>query len=307
MVDPGSGGPIEIPMLRLTVCHEQQPTIIGTTGHDTLVATPGIDVIATLGGDDDIEDLSSSDIVCTAAPTLPYEVDSVGYCVDGPVNIRRGPSIDYDIVGRFGAYEQTAITGLAVSDAQDRTWYQVEHEGAAGWVAGWYLDEGDCDIDVLAWEIRNDGFGPLRFGDPVDDAMRILDMALGMPEWEGTFAPEACGPNFSARWETAGLSVQAQFVDSVLDGYDVARPWSDGPSPVTSAGIGAGSTVDQLLAAYPDAQLIESSEIGWRYKLGESNEFGTRPIEFYIDTWSPFDDPAAVRIQWINVGTCNTP
>ena len=101
---------------------------------------------------------------------------------------------------------------------------------------------------VTALVLRNDGVGPVTFGATKSATVSTLDDVLGPVEESGAGC-ELIGPNVTTvRWKELRL----QFVGDSFDSYNVRPP--DDAAPVlglkTEAGIGLGSTVAELQAAY---------------------------------------------------------
>jgi len=109
---------------------------------------------------------------------------------------------------------------------------------------------GDAD-DPSAWMITDDGIGPIALGAPFGEALALMP--------EGTRNdPERC--SHTAWWTpTQGSQLYMAATDGGA-GAPVAlvatESWAD-PSAAaglsTEKGIGVGSSVDEVLEAYPDA------------------------------------------------------
>ena len=90
----------------------------------------------------------------TTAP-LPWEthtVEATMRCVvehrpGDALNVRAGPSIDYDVIGTLAPDAAGFVsTGLAATDEQDREWMEVHDGVITGWVAGWLITPRPCTI-----------------------------------------------------------------------------------------------------------------------------------------------------------------
>ncbi|MEA2825631.1 MAG: hypothetical protein QOG43_70 [Actinomycetota bacterium] len=96
--------------------------------------------------------------------------------------------------------------------------------------------------------LRPDGLGVVGFGATKDATLTALSAAFGPVDETGTGC-ELAGPDVTtARWD----ELRVQFVGTTFDSYNVRPP--NGGEPVlglkTEAGVGVGSTVAQLQAAY---------------------------------------------------------
>ncbi len=101
---------------------------------------------------------------------------------------------------------------------------------------------------AVAVVLRADGLAVVDFGDTKAATLAALSAAFGPVDETGTGC-ELAGPDVTtARWD----ELRVQFVGTTFDSYNVRPP--NGVAPVlglkTDAGIGVGSTVAQLEAAY---------------------------------------------------------
>lgn len=124
-----------------------------------------------------------------------------------------------------------------------------------------------------AFELSADGLGAVQFGADPEQSITFVSSVLGAPTADtGWLAPIDFGPCGGTRIRQVGWSqLQLEFGDSsnVTEGRDHFYAYfygfegSSSPQPAglrTPEGIGAGSTVQELLAAYPGATVFEGDE-----------------------------------------------
>jgi hypothetical protein len=168
--------------------------------------------------------------------------------------------------------------------------------------------------------LRSDGLGPVSFGDPVEEVMADLIGLFGEPtrdvvrentEWMGIH--DGFGVDHYIRfvaWQQVGLHVV------MSDGYDlpgiepgaVLVNWSYAPpSPdpairlLTSDGVGVGSTVEDLRAAYGERLSVYWDEFdGWRATLPEALPGAHPPLSGIVFdlTGDPSDPATTVGYMW---------
>lgn len=107
---------------------------------------------------------------------------------------------------------------------------------------------------VLAADGLAVGGGQLAFGGGREHVLAAVSGVLGMPQEQGTNEECPAGPLGFTRYE-AGL--QLVFQDSSFVGWFA----QEGSALRTAQGIGPGSTLGQLKAAYP-AATVEKSSLG---------------------------------------------
>lgn len=107
------------------------------------------------------------------------------------------------------------------------------------------------------------GDSDVKFGTPMKDAVAAIDGMLGPGSKPETNSECGAGPITFVKWPD-GLS--GLFQDDKFVGWSV-----DDDSPkgayVTDKAVGVGSTRAELLAAYPDAR-IEESSLGTEFTTG---------------------------------------
>ncbi|HEX6038137.1 hypothetical protein [Longimicrobium sp.] len=101
----------------------------------------------------------------------------------------------------------------------------------------------------------------LAFGAPREQVLARVGAVLGQPTRQGTMEECPSGPLFQATY-AAGL--QLSFQDSAFVGWFA----DEGSALRTAAGIGSGSSLAQLRAAYPTTK-VEETSLGQEFDAGE--------------------------------------
>jgi hypothetical protein len=129
------------------------------------------------------------------------------------------------------------------------------------------------------------GLGPLRVGTPVPDAE--ADVAL--VTWDALGCGDSAGPRvegepFAGFWRSVypdDVSAETGTFDVVtvggVQGGPIANIIVKSAEPATAEGIHVGSTLDDVLAAYPGATLAEETSVSTVYLL--EGETGSLTIE----------------------------
>lgn len=110
--------------------------------------------------------------------------------------------------------------------------------------------------------IAPDGLGVARFGDPADVTMARLTAKLGAPASDDP-PRQPCTSKITrmVSWPSITVSLGPTFV-----GYDHSGP-DDAPRFRTEAGIGLGSTVAQMKAAYGSKLRLDPGEEGTPFSI----------------------------------------
>ncbi|MET0735081.1 MAG: hypothetical protein ABWY55_05475 [Microbacterium sp.] len=92
--------------------------------------------------------------------------------------------------------------------------------------------------DPATWIVSDKGMGPLVIGMPFPEAIAILPRA-----------EDACGHAYTGADGSAWIVRSGDLMDGPLD----VVMWHGAPGPQTAEGIGIGSSVEDVRAAYPEA------------------------------------------------------
>jgi hypothetical protein len=143
--------------------------------------------------------------------------------------------------------------------------------------------------DLSHWQISEDGIGPFALGSALADAAtavpsltRPADDACPFPQYLTLALPggSALDPELSLEAGAQGL---------------VTLIVTSRAGPVTASGIGVGSTVGDVLAAYPTAQTIEIAEGQFVYSVaGDPGWISFAPLGS--------GDAAPIARVWVQAG-----
>lgn len=128
---------------------------------------------------------------------------------------------------------------------------------ATATVQGVQLREGGLHMVVYA------GDSDLKFGTPIREAIAAVDGMLGPGSKPETNNECGAGPMEFVKWPDGLTGV---FQDGKFAGWSVESGSPKG-TYVTDKGVGVGSTRVELLAAYPDAR-VEETSLGTEFTAG---------------------------------------
>ena len=121
--------------------------------------------------------------------------------------------------------------------------------------------------DAASWTISYEGIGPVAWGQSSDEARASLGDFTEVPVEQCpellVFESETL-PNVWLVLDGDGVTI-----DQVVVTADSADAVSE--SPKTAEGIGVGSTVDEVVAAYPDAEVEEVPVADTRYSVTDGS------------------------------------
>lgn len=121
---------------------EPQPTFTPTIKADTMVAEADTSELTSTP----TEIITASEptytpVVAESLPEIPKPLVTAG---DTNVNIRRGPSTDYEVVGSLPAGESLEIIGRNA----DSSWWQVLTPNGEGWIAAFVTTASNVDENM---------------------------------------------------------------------------------------------------------------------------------------------------------------
>jgi hypothetical protein len=160
-------------------------------------------------------------------------------------------------------------------------------------------------------ELRGDGLGPLDFGTPTAEVMETLTGMLGEPS-PGEEYPYGGHPLRHVYWDQLGLSVIFSEYDFYRsDGLEHLAGWGHGSKPPgepavpgaswtlkTANGVGIGSTLEELQAAYGNRLFLEEAPCDGiptsAYVTGTQEDDRGFRLMLYFDRLT--SDPAAKAV-----------
>ena len=192
----------------------------------------------------------------TSTPEAPYITTT------RPMNIRRGPSTNYDVVGYATEGEELTVTGRNA----DGTWWRIEFEGKSAWIYALYVTATNTDgIRAVATPAPP---APTRAPTPTPQAQfELYELAYFVV----TLDQKSIGRGVS--WENTSTAEQAEVV-------------------------GAMGTLLLIASAYCDLSAYEMTEVIYKYGAivddsgySRRNEYAPRTNLLYELTQYAEDNP----------------
>lgn len=193
-----------------------------------------------------------------------------------------GDPVEYLVASEcgFGPETRFDLTLISISDpppGEDPTWEIGLPDGTTGRL----LPNGEVEcpevpdtttVPSAELTLRPDGLGIVNLGDPEQEAYDTLTAAFGSPTSDATEPGCAEGNVRFLQWGNLFVSM--------LQGTVAAYTYTDqgqalpdlASEPLTPEGIGIGSTVSDLQAAYGDQltmQYVEYGDLGDQFQVGD--------------------------------------
>lgn len=119
---------------------------------------------------------------------------------------------------------------------------------------------GGAVSEITNWQLGFDGVGPVRFGTRVEDALGLVTVARPTARVPGCGIVDLATSGVGAG---VALTFDPTNNDPTVDGIVVdGRGLRDDLMPRTAAGVGLGSTIAEVSAAYTDLTLVTSERYG---------------------------------------------
>ena len=107
----------------------------------------------------------------------------------GDVNVRKGPSTDYEKIGALTLNQEVKITGQSKSTG----WYRIEFNGTEGYVSQNYLSNSKITTPAPSTGGNNGGNGstttPPERGTK-EELGNAIEIPWGNPDWGGSTETE---------------------------------------------------------------------------------------------------------------------
>jgi len=166
------------------------------------------------------------------AAYIVAEMSAVKYAKSS-VNVRKGPSKDYEKVGTLSTNQEVKVIGQA-----DSGWYQIELGGEVAYVSKHYLV--DEKVVVVKEEANNTSVSDNNGGsEAVEDGISDTGSALTPSTSEPVESkPSAPGNNNEVEDESMSESTGNLLEGAEIIGGGTLEPWTDGYGDGTTIEIG---------------------------------------------------------------------
>jgi len=251
-------------------------------------------------------------------PEFTVEEHSAILFVKKAVNVRKGPSTDYEKIGGLSKGEQIQVTGIA-----DTGWYQIQYNGEEAYVASSYLmDEASYQAMIAEEEAAalaaqqaaeqaaaEQAAQQQAAAEQAAQQQAVAEQAAAQQQAQGDYRAqvvalmnqERANAGIGGVSQNAALDAVAQLrAQEIVQSFSHTRP--DGSSCFTAldqSGVGYMTAGENIAAGYGTPAEVMN---GWMNSEGHrtnilNGSFGQVGIGFYSDPNTPYGT------YWVQVFT----
>ena len=124
-------------------------TTVTTTVETTTTVPTTAEVTTTTPATTTTVPTTTEVVTTTEVPTTAFSVEetSLTMYASNSVNVRSGPSTDYDRIGHLDTNDEVTVTGIASTG-----WYRIDYKGTVGYVSNNYLSDEKVAVTTTAAE-----------------------------------------------------------------------------------------------------------------------------------------------------------